>query len=409
MHARFIASALLLAAAPAAAQAPACGATAAVALICRQAEDGAKATLVRTEVPARGGCAQPLSETFETGDLDRPRSLALAPGQTGDCRFADGRTVRVRVQQEAEPIVGSCNADAATFFSMWVDGRKVASQRPVRARCETEPAPWSYRLDRDIVYDCSQSAACAPLLGADRALSSLPVDETEYAVATPGPAAGSLERLLDRGPVCAEAERELTASWSAFDPFKRAPFAGALRRLNAGERQNEVALPDGLEFAYGAARADEFDFDNDGLIDQVYSSDSDGQGGWYYSPLVVVSGASADGFAARGGDGAIAAVPCQWDRAHPPLSQCDDLRNAAWGQRQPPTQSVPAPLPGIAGGDEFFRTRYTTALPFRFGDATYVALASAGAPARDYVAIFRPRPGGGREAVCLIRRVSPNM
>ena len=401
---------LLLVAAPAAAvQPPACGATAELALICQQSDAGAKATLVRTELPARGGCAQPQVESFPAGDLDRPRSLALAAGQTGECRFANGRTLRVRLQQESEPVLGACNADAATRFSLWVDGRKLISRHSVRERCEPAAAPWSYRLEGELVHDCSKPEACTAWSGPDHRIGSLPIDTAEYPPDAPGPAPGSLERLLDRGPVCAEAERELAASWSALDAYGRRTAPGPIQRLNAGGPQAGAALPDGLEFAYGGARVDEFDFDNDGRIDRVYSGDSDGQGGWYYAPLLVLAGASADGFVARDDADAIRALPCQWDAAQPTLSQCDDLRNPSWKDHRPSTQSVPAPLPGIAGGDEFFRTRYTTALPFRFGDATYVALASAGTPSRDYVGIYRPRPGGGREAVCLIRRVPANL
>ncbi|WP_363800389.1 hypothetical protein ABU614_09870 [Lysobacter firmicutimachus] len=409
MHPTALWPLLALAAAPAAAQAPACGRTAEVALICLQADDGAKATLVRTELPARGGCAQAQVERFAAGDLDRPRSLALAAGQTGECRFASGRTLRVRLQQESGPLLGSCSADAATRFSMWVDGRKLIGGHSVRERCETASAPWSYRLEGEIVYDCSKPDGCAGWSGPDQTLSSLPVDTIEYPPDAPGPAPGRLERLLDRGPVCAEVERELAASWSAFDAFGRRPSPGPIQRLNAGERQADAVLPGGLGFAYGGARVDEFDFDNDGRIDRVYSSASDGQGGWYYAPMLVLSGASAESFVAADGTDAIHAVPCQWDAARPALSQCDDLRHPEWSDRRPPTQSVPAPLPGIAGGDEFFRTRYTTALPFRYDGTTYVALASAGTPSRDYVGIYRPRPGGAREAVCLIRRVPANM
>lgn len=400
--------------APAAAQAHDCGAVAEVALICRQAEDGRKATLARTDLPAHGDCARPQVEVFDAGDRDRPRSLALAMGQTGECRFADGGRLRVRVQAGPPPPAGPCGGRPSATFSLWLDGRRVADRREVRSRCETAPAAWTYRVDGDAVYDCS-NGECGPLLAPEQALATLPVDADEFpdaaaaaaeqAAARAGAAPTGLQRLLDRGPVCAEAERQLALDWGAFDPFRRGDDGDApLHRVIASEAPAGTAMPDALAFVRGPWRAFDFDFDNDGLIDRVYLGDARGEDGWYASPLLVASGASAQGFQARAGEAAPHAVPCQWDSARPPLSHCDDLRSAAWSRREPLRQAVPAPLPGIAGGDDFFQTRTTTALPLRFGEATYLALWSADGPASDYVALYRPRPGGGREAVCLIKR-----
>lgn len=393
------------------AQAPDCGETAEMLLTCQLRADGAEARLTPSQAPAQGGCAQPQVATFAADEFERPRSIALAAGQTGDCRFAGGRTLRVRVAQEPTPLAGPCVADAAASFSLWLDGRKLASRRPVHGRCDPAPASWAYRLAGDALYDCS-GGPCKPSGDPARPLAALPVDAIEYPAAdAPSPRPGSLQRLLDRDPVCAAAERRLAASWNAFDPYVRDDDGdGAIRRLSAADGAASAALPDGLQFAYGGASAHEFDFDNDGRIDRVYAGDSGGQGGWYYSPLLVVAGVSAEGF--RAGD-AISAVPCQWDRARPPLSQCDDLRGATKDARAPtrptPTQAVPAPLPGIEGGDAFFRTRYTATLALRFAGATYVALSGRGAPSRDYVGLYRPGPGGAHEAVCLIRRVPANM
>ncbi|WP_394539714.1 hypothetical protein PRJ39_03575 [Lysobacter enzymogenes] len=417
MRARIVWLLLPLAAAspaPAAAQPNDCGATAEVALICRQAQDGRKASLVRTELPARGGCERPLLETFTDSDRDRPRSLALAVGQSGECRFADGGSVRVRVQAAPPPPAGPCSGQPSASFSLWLDDRRVADQREVRSRCESAPTPWTYRIDGDAVYDCS-NGDCGPLLAPDQALATLPVDAGEFpdaaaavaaqAAAQAAAAPNGLQRLLDRGPVCAEAERQLALSWDAFDPFRRGADEDApLHRVVAAEAPAGTAMPQALEFVHGAWRAFDFDFDNDGLVDRVYLGDTRDAQAWYSSPLLVVAGASAHAFQARDGAAAAHAVPCQWDAARPPLSHCDDLRNPAWSRREPLQQAVPAPLPGIAGGDDFFRTRTTTALPLRFGDATYVVLSSSAGPARDYVGVYRPRADGGREAVCLIQR-----
>ncbi|ROU07875.1 hypothetical protein [Lysobacter enzymogenes] len=399
--------------APAAAQPPDCGATAEIALICRQAPDGRKASLVRTELPARGGCERPLLETFTDRDRDRPRSLALAVGQSGECRFADGGSLRVRVQAGPPPPAGPCSGQPSANFSLWLDDRRVADRREVRSRCESAPTPWTYRVDGDAVYDCS-NGDCGPLLAPEQTLAALPVDAGEFpdaaaaaaaqAAAQAAAAPNGLQRLLDRGPVCAEAERQLALSWDAFDPFRRGDDGDApLHRVAASEAPAGTAMPDALAFVHGAWRAFDFDFDNDGLIDRVYLGDARDEGEWYASPLLVVAGASAQQFQARAG-AAAQALPCQWDGARPPLSHCDDLRSPAWSRREPLQQAVPAPLPGLPGGDAFFQTRTATALPLRYEDATYVALRSSAGPARDYVALYRPKPGGGREAVCLIQR-----
>lgn len=421
MHARTAWPLLPLAALsmPAAAQTPQsadeCGAIAEIALVCRQADDGRKASLVRTELPARGGCARPQVASFAAGDRDRPRSLALAVGQSGECRFADGRSLRVRVQAAPPPPAGPCSGRPGASFSLWLDDRRVAEQRDIRSRCESAPAPWTYRIDGDAVYDCS-NGDCGPLLAPGQDLASLPLDAGEFpdaaaaaerqaATEAAAAAARGLQRLLDRGPVCAEVERQLAISWDSFDPFRRGSDDDApLHRVIAAEAPAGTALPDGLSFVHGGWRAFDFDFDNDGRVDRVYLGDTRGEPAWYSSPLLVVAGASAQGYAPRDGAAQPNAVPCQWDGARPPLSHCDDLRNPAWSRREPLQQAVPAPLPGIADGDDFFQTRSTTALPLRYEDATYVALASASGPARDYVALYRPRPGGGREAVCLIQR-----
>lgn len=392
---------------PAAAQDDRCGGESAVTLQCSHTAAGPSVSLLRSRAPSRGDCRDLRVERFGRNDLGRARAIEIAAGEAGECRFADGRSVRVRALRESAPLLGACNADAAVSFSLWVDGYKRISRGDVRPRCATFDAPWRYRIDASGVYDCG-GAACVALADSPGA----EIDAVEYP--PPGrmpPKAGTLQRLLDRHPVCAVVERELRADWSAFDAIGRNDNkASELQRLNRSHGTRiDTPPPNGVGFAYGGGRSDDFDFDNDGLIDRVHSSDTDGQGSWYFSPLLIEAGSARESFVARGDGAEPTAVPCQWDPARPVLQQCDDLRNDAWPSGQRPTQALPAPVAGVNADREFFRTRYTTTLPFRFQGQTYVALWSAGAPSRDYVGIYRPRPRGEHEAVCLIHRVPPHM
>ncbi|MEH6420671.1 hypothetical protein [Pseudomonas sp. CGJS7] len=388
-------------------------AASAVTLLCRHTAAGPSVSIVQSSGASCGGPRPLRVERFGADSVGRARNIQVDAGEAGECRYADGRTVRVRAELEPEPRSGACSADPAVRFSLWLDGRKLRSRAPVSGRCQAPRAGWHYRIDADGAYDCSEST-CVALPDP----ATLPVDALEYPARGQTPAqAGSLRRLLDRDPVCAAVERELRRDWRAFDVYAPRANTGALHRLNAppgNEGTADGTLPTGLEFAYGGSYRNDFDFDNDGLLDRVFSNDSGGQGGAYFSPLLVQSGSRADRFEARAGDDALVAVPCQWDPSAPSLGQCDDLRSATAQARPQPTQAVPAPVDiapavGVDVQREFFRTRYTTTLPFAYRGATFIALFGAGTPSRDYLGVYRPAPRGAQRAVCLIQRVPANM
>lgn len=388
----------------------------AVTIICRHAAAGASVSIVPSSSARCGSPRPPRVEYFGANSLGRARAIDIDAGETGECRYADGRTVRVRAEREPDPLIGACNADPAVRFSLWLDGRKLRSRAPVYGRCAQPRPGWNYRIGAEGAFDCSDPD-CVAL--ADPA--SLPVDTLEYpphGQASPQP--GSLQRRLDRDPVCAAVERELRRDWRAFDVYAPRASTGALRRLNPFPRDNpepppaDAALPAGAAFSYGRMHRHDFDFDNDGLLDRIYSNDTDGQGDAYFSPLLVQSGRAAGRFEPLAGEEAVIAVPCQWDPDVPSLRQCEDLRFASADTLPRGVQAVPAPAEvapaeGLDAQRRFFRTRYTTTLPFAYRGITFVALYSVGLPSRDYLGVYRPGPGGAQQAVCLIHRVPPNM
>ena len=141
----------------------------------------------------------------------------------------------------------------------------------------------------------------------------------------------------------------------------------------------------------------DFDFDNDGQLDQVFMDSREGtyiSGTMFYvrhGPLPEATESrvlSID---------ELRIYPCQFDRrstgsAHcPPYSQKGD------------ELGVNVRIPGKKKG-VFFRGRYTVITPFRYDGRTYLGLQSRSADTEDYGAVIEPRKGSAYRSVCLYRR-----
>lgn len=377
-------------------------------------ESEASADDAPTTVVTRGELSDESSRSVEIGTgLPDGRTFVVSPGQSVECRFPGGRSAKVRLVMEDSPYLGRCNGDPGTYLSLWIDHRKVESRVPFGGRCRGyDYSPVTYRVDGNGGTRCelpipgtgvqqSGTEGCVRL----PELATLPVDPVEYPV--PGesrPQAGTVLTRMDRSGVCAAVRDRLDRDWRSFDPYAQAAEGNDMRIPFGSQRAD--TLPGGWGFAYGIALVADFDFDNDRTVDRVFINDIGGEGGRYWSPMLIEYGKAATSFRPAGSP--LQAVPCQWDPHAPALAQCDDLRPA---QQSPGTQREQA-LPDPAGstpGTAFFRTRYTTAMPLRHEGRTYVALFGAGVPSRNHVAVIEPLPSRQHRTVCLIERVAPNM
>lgn len=137
-----------------------------------------------------------------------------------------------------------------------------------------------------------------------------------------------------------------------------------------------------------------FDFDNDGVPDQVFSYD--GASTYLMGTVFYVQHGKAGGVLKPNPAVAdLAIYPCQFDASVkksascPPLAQ--DADEAGISFDIPEQKSV------------FFRGRYVEMTPVRYQNKTFLVLVSASGDTRKYAALIQPEPGKRYRPACLFK------
>lgn len=357
--------------------------------------------------PLANGKARNVS--FDRAHAGQQLALMQAnPGEGAECAFPSGRKVRVKVGKgEARPY-GMCGGDPEIFMSVWVDGKKVESNRLIGGRCgnlrkdDDKAAPY-LRIEvrrtgaNDVARRCALPAndtsngqlACTPYPD----LAGVPVDTLEYPSGGKlSPKPGTIELVTGDEPVCTEARAAMREDATVFDkyakPSKRFTYP---QWLDA----DTSTLPDDFQVAGQSV----FDLDNDGkperVVKRIFESGyMDG------NVLLARYGSTASPVAwSPKSDRALAYLPCQLADKRlatsqcAPLSQEGDEANITMpaGPNKPPAE---------------FRGRYLSVTPFFYGGKTWLGIMGTGQ--RDYAAVIAPQPGGTFRHACLLRRVPKN-
>lgn len=137
-----------------------------------------------------------------------------------------------------------------------------------------------------------------------------------------------------------------------------------------------------------------FDFDNDGVPDQVFSYD--GASTYLMGTVFYVQHGKAGGALKPNPAVAdLAVYPCQFDpkvtksASCPPLSQDADEAGISFDISE--DKSV------------FFRGRYVEMTPIRYQNKSFLVLVSASGDTRKYAALIEPTPGKRYRSACLFK------
>lgn len=137
-----------------------------------------------------------------------------------------------------------------------------------------------------------------------------------------------------------------------------------------------------------------FDFDNDGVPDQVFSHD--GASNYLMGTVLYVQHGKA-GTALKSAPlvADLAIYPCQFDASVKKSASCPPLAQDA------DEAGITFDVPG--GKSVFFRGRYTEMTPVRYLDKTWLVLVSASADTRKYAALIQPEAGKRYRPACLFK------
>lgn len=118
-----------------------------------------------------------------------------------DCRLPDGKTVRLRIGVEQAFAYGMGGADPSSFFSLWIDKRKVLSKRVWRVGYGQDDLPilvgLVIRSERLTFCDANEGSANVSCHEERLTLGSFPIDSVEYGGSTPKPGTMLLGRSRD--------------------------------------------------------------------------------------------------------------------------------------------------------------------------------------------------------------------
>ena len=149
---------------------------------------------------------------FGENDFD-PEQLKIY--KDGECRFANGRIVRIRLGADVSRSYGQCGASPAEWFSLWVNKKKVLSKTIHTPQCysgrctlkslkvsDKNIAIYQYHTSNEFPVDVNWSVVNTKIMKID---DGLPIDEIEYPSQGKKNPVGT--RVLSYGhdnPICSE-------------------------------------------------------------------------------------------------------------------------------------------------------------------------------------------------------------
>jgi uncharacterized protein YecT (DUF1311 family) len=357
--------------------------------------------------------------TVEGGELALPGrppvDVAKAPLDSGrfalsevdrhaDCRMADGRTVRLKIDSVPGPGFGECGAGSSVDLSLWVDEAPVVSRLEIADRCHRWDILDTLTLDAVSLRTCMTSSdaddpsGLTPPKCTTRPLAGLPrePDRIEYP-ASPGPPEGTIvtvyaaDAALCRSMVLEKKDQLGQPVWEI------APPRGSRTRFFP---ETEVMTYHSGDHEFpGSIRLARFDADNDGTPDRVY---------WLYSEH---SGSWADQYFVIGRGPALGREDLDEEklRARSRLV-FPDVWAKAGNAADADEETGYVVKHGTASGPLSIRFDRLTLKPFSVRGTTYFLADTSrdGGPARTEV-VLRPRPTGAADEVCVFTYVVRHM
>jgi uncharacterized protein len=178
-----------------------------------------------------------------------------------ECRFASGRSIRIKAGAYEPYPYGHCGADPGSFFSVWVDQKKIASRIVLRGNCGFEFLVKA-EMGSDTLNTCYMSMDGKLECSATRRAQSHKRDVDEYPLrpVNKGPVGSyvieyAADSALCKGMLFGPKDDPNSPYWHIAPPATATLFEDGVQSPTGGPRTK--------------ALASRFDMDNDGKPDSV--------------------------------------------------------------------------------------------------------------------------------------------
>ncbi|HEY4368695.1 MAG TPA: hypothetical protein VGN07_15780 [Steroidobacteraceae bacterium] len=367
--------------------------TAAVQLLCNYDDYGSyqarSATVLTSDSIAK--TASSANVVRLSKDMGRA-GVSITSGNFAECIYPNGSSVRVKVGMGVARAYGMCGGDPPLFLSIWVNRRKLDSRVWFAGHC-SEAGTLVYNVSQDSVEKCQSAKpadasksdseslhVCVPFPATER----FEIDEVEYPRGVMPPV-GSIEIRSSKEAVCLAIKEKLTSNWDA--------FFGSEQPLAEGNlifRESTAVFDPALR----GSRESEFDFDNDGVANQVFSKQYENNY-MHGSTLLIDPLMDAESTFTGGWF-----LPCQLDARSIPVTQCPPFVQAH--------DDAGFTVPNPGRGEIYFPARYSHLTPLRFKNMTYLVVTSESEDPREFVAVLKPHLDRTFDRTCLLRKIPEN-
>jgi uncharacterized protein len=356
--------------------------------------DGTAETVIITRVAQTNAKTDPSSATrVPKGTVSY---LKVSPDKRYDeCRFASGRSIRVKVGAYEPYPYGHCGADPGSFFSAWVDQKKMASRVGLRGNCGFEVLVKA-EVSRDTLNTCYMSMDGKLDCSSKRFAISDQPDLEEYPLrpTNKGPIGGyvteyAADSALCKGMLFGPTDDPKSPYWHIAPPMTATYFDDGVQQPSGGPTTKVLTS--------------RFDMNNDGKPDSVVAFQFDSrqrESSTFFAHRANVSEKEVTDIDAEFlRNGSFAVYPHNWGNCSGGFNRDD------WDD-----ENCTIPLEHFAprGRPFAYDIQSLTLYPFQNGKTTYFLGLGRHYLSESVAAVWEPRPSGNAREVCIFRRSVEN-
>jgi len=323
-------------------------------------------------------------------------NMELSPDkQYHECRFASGRSIRIKVGTYELYPYGRCGADPGSFFSAWVDQKKIASRVGLRDSCGFGGLVKA-EVSGHTLKTCHASVDGELRCSSTRSAASNSSDLEEYPVRTAkeGPIGSyvieyAADRSLCKGMLFGPKDDPNSPYWHIAPPATATLFDDGVQQPTGGPTTK--------------VSTSRFDMNNDGKPDSVVSFQFDSrqrESSTFFAHREDVSEKEVTDIDAEFlRNGSFAVYPHMWANCSGGFNRDD------WDDG-----NCTIPLEHFAprGRPFAYDIQSLTLYPFQNGKTTYFLGLGRHYLSESVAAVWEPRPSGKAREVCIFRRLVEN-
>lgn len=315
--------------------------------------------------------------------------------QYHECRFASGRSIRVKVGAYELYPYGRCGADPGSFFSAWVDQKKIASQVELRGSCGFGGLVKA-EISSHALNTCHASEDGELRCSSIRFAASSSRDLEEYPI-----------RPVEKGPIGSYAIEYAADSGLCKGMIFRPKDDPNRPYWHIAPPVTATYFDDGVQAPSGGpttkTSTSRFDMDNDGKLDSVVSFQFDSgarESSTFIAHLADLADKEVSEIDAEFlRKGSLAVYPHMWGNCSGGFNRDD------WDD-----QNCTIPLEHFAprGRPFAYEVGSLTLYPFGIGKRTYFLGLGRHYLSESVATVWEPRPKGKAREVCIFRRLVEN-